>query len=72
MPYKNPKKVKGGWVLPKKTGGYHRSKKGKIVKFKTKKSAKKVARFLNAIEHGWKPTKLPKPALKNLKVLRKR
>ena len=57
MPYKEPQKRKEGWVLPKKKGGYHRSRAGKIVYFRSKEAAKKAAHYINAVEHGFKPTR---------------
>ena len=63
MPYKKPRKV-DGWVLPKKRGGVHRSKTGKVVHFKSAAKAKRSGQFINAIEHGFVPTRLGKAAKK--------
>lgn len=52
MPYKAPKKVKGGWILPKVAGGIHRSSAGNIVKFKSKKAAQAAARIIMSKENG--------------------
>lgn len=57
MPYKKPRKSGSGYVLPKKTGGLSKSKSGKVKHFKTAAGAKRAARYVNALEHGWKPTK---------------
>jgi hypothetical protein len=56
MPYDSPKKVKGGWILPKKGGGYHRSGKGKVVKFSSAAGARTAGNYILALEHGFKPT----------------
>ena len=60
MPYREPRKESGGYVLTKKEGGYHESKSGKVVKFKSKEKAKRAARYVMALEHGWKPTRTPR------------
>lgn len=50
MPFKEPVKLKDGYVLPKKEGGFHRSKNGKVVKFKSKKEAHMAAAYI--MSHG--------------------
>ncbi|MDA2921697.1 hypothetical protein MYX07_00340 [Patescibacteria group bacterium AH-259-L07] len=55
MPYLTPVKKKKGWVLPKVGGNFHRSKKGKIIHFKSKAGAKRAAGYIGGIEHGFKP-----------------
>lgn len=57
MPYKEPYKSPTGWVLPKKSGGLHKSSKGKVVKYKSKTKAKKAAIVINMSEHGIKMKK---------------
>ena len=57
MPYSKPRKVKGGWTLPKKAGGVHKSSKGKVVKFKSAAKAKRAGKYIMALENGWKPRK---------------
>ena len=55
MPYNEPKKVGSRYELPKKSGGVHASVSGKPVRYKSAESAKKSARYIMALEHGWKP-----------------
>lgn len=50
MPYTKPKKVKGGYVLPKAAGGVHKSSKGKTVKFKSAAAASAAARAIMSNE----------------------
>jgi hypothetical protein len=50
VPYLAPKKVIGGWVLPKVGGGFHKSKSGKIIKFKSAAAAKRAAGYIMANE----------------------
>ena len=50
MPYLLPRKVKDGWVLPKVGGGMHKSKNGKIIKFKSKAAALRAAKYIMANE----------------------
>jgi len=57
MPYFTPKKSGKSYVLPKKAGGLHASASGKPVHFKSAGAAKRAANYINAIEHGFKPTK---------------
>lgn len=57
MPYKSPVKKGTSWVLPKKGGGFSKSKSGKIRRFRSRQAALKYAQYNNALEHGWKPTK---------------
>lgn len=65
MPYNAPKKSGSGYVLPKKSGGVHESASGKPVHFKSAQAAEKSAKYINALEHGFKPDKLtPKQKLK--------
>lgn len=56
MPYDKPKKQGKGYVLPKKSGGVHKSKSGKVVQFKSVQRAKRAADYIMAIEHGFNPT----------------
>lgn len=51
MPYKEPVKVKKGWVLPKKEGGYH-SINGKIIHFKSKEAAKAAGQYIMIKENN--------------------
>ena len=51
MPYGKPRKVNGGYVLPKKAGGLHKSSKGKVIKFKSAAAAGAAARAIMAKEH---------------------
>ena len=60
MPYNEPKKSGKGWILPKKAGGVHKSKSGRVVHFKSKKAAKKAGRYVMAIEHGFIPSRRKK------------
>lgn len=60
MPYRTPRKTKGGFVLPKKSGGLHKSSKGKVVKYETAEKAQRAANAIMASEHGWKPTRQPR------------
>lgn len=48
MPYFTPRKVKGGWTLPKKEGGVHKSKLGKTVVFKSAAKAKRAGQYIMA------------------------
>lgn len=57
MPYSTPKKSGLGYVLPEKDGGLHKSGNGKVVHFKTRAGAERVARYINTIEHKTAPTK---------------
>lgn len=57
MPYNKPRKTKKGYVLPKKSGGLHKSKSGKTVHFKSAAGAKRAAKYIMAVEHGFKPTR---------------
>jgi hypothetical protein len=56
-PYRKPRKSGEGYVLPKKEGGVHRSGSGKVVKFKSAEKAKRVGRYIMALEHGMIPRK---------------
>lgn len=55
MPYRTPRKSGSGYVLPKKAGGMHKSKSGKVVHFKSAQSAKNAGRMIMALEHGFVP-----------------
>lgn len=57
MPYNAPKKSGSGYVLPKKSGGLHKSSGGKVIHYSSASKAKSAARAIMASEHGWKPTK---------------
>jgi len=57
MPYYKPRRRGEGYVLPKKEGGVHESSSGKPVIYGTAEKATAAAKFINAIEHGFKPTK---------------
>lgn len=58
MAYGKPKQVADGtWVLPKKAGGYHKSKDGTVVHFKSAAAAQKAGNYVMALEHGFVPTK---------------
>lgn len=60
MPYNKPRKTKEGWVLPKKAGGLHKSRGGKVVHFTSKANAQHAANAIMASEHGFIFTKRKK------------
>lgn len=50
MPYLTPRKQGKGWVLPKASGGLHKSSGGKVIHFKTKADAAAAGRAIMAKE----------------------
>jgi len=57
MPYNKPQKSGKGYILPKKSGGSHKSASGKVVHFKSAVAAEKAGKYVNTLEHGMKPRK---------------